>query len=237
MGGIMHQETPYLIKGFHVTSTLPTVGTGKCPTPKKPANFHRKYSPKITIHFVIYEIQEYISQLKSRNISTIEELHSPIVFFQNDHAMELKNICSKLLTKELYPGYLNLIQEQTRLLSDQEPKETRSLLELYRLYMEALYLFRLGKMVPNLHRLNDYFGFEAVSDLMERTNFHGEQFYYENIMEIIQDIDELKNELNSSCRYSKLPDKSDDIDGLLDTYLKNSRKKYRHETKINYTPG
>lgn len=237
MAGIKHPKIPYLIKGFHITSTLPAIGDGKVPAPEKPADFHRKYSSKVTIHFVIYEIQEYISQLKSRNISTIEELHSPIVFFQDKCAVELKKVSSKLLTRELYPGYLNMIQDQTMLLSEQNPKEIRSILELYRLYMEALYLFRLGKMVPNLQRLNDYFSSKLVNELIDRINFNGEQFYNENIMEIIHDINELKNELESSCKYSILPDKSDDIDDLLDIYLKRSRKKYRHGTKINCTPG
>lgn len=231
LAGVYHQHSPYLIRGCCV-NFLPVLDEKNDGAVLR-SSFHTSPRSEIKINFEVQAFDYFIQRLKNREISAIEEVFSPFVFMESKYYQGLKSITKMLFAKDLYPKFKELFFEIRTNLDLQNPPETSTVLELFRLHMLGIYLFRLGKFNPNLIRLNEYFNNNLVKEILEKLQHRGETIYFGNMEDVKESINTLSKDLDTAYKYTRLPRKLNKTDFIFDDYLEKVTKLIKEQDQTS----
>jgi hypothetical protein len=220
--GIYCPDTPYIIAGCYAASIVDEANLNGV-IPDEPHHLHKAPKADAPLNWEMQEVAAFIKRLKANDITALEEIHSPLLFLETAKFRELKELTRATLSKSLYPVILERIEKKRRMYANMESPTNSILLELARVYMQGIYLFRLKKFVVNLKRLNEYFDLFIVTRILDEMNQKSEKYFIGQSSETESLFEFLHDEFNQAYNYSTLPDSADNQEKLLNAYLRSMR--------------
>lgn len=171
---------------------------------------HKTVDDGTEVELVSHEVGKYLRLLVRNNGYILEQIFSPIVVLGQEFLDELRPLALRCITRHHYHHYRGFYATQRKLIAKEEPKRAKPVLYAYRVLMTGIHLLRTGEVEANLLRLNEYFGFEFLGELIAR------KVGGENIA--VGDLDwsfhearlaELEAQLDQAFADSKLPEDRD----------------------------
>jgi uncharacterized protein len=120
------------------------------------------------VELVSHEIGKYLRLLVRNNGYILEQIFSPIVVMGREFLDELRPLAYRCITRRHYHHYRGFYATQRKLLEKETPKRAKPLLYAYRVLMTGIHLLRSGGVEANLLRLNEYFRFTFLDELIAR---------------------------------------------------------------------
>ena len=224
LAGIYYHRTPYVIKGCFVETHLP-MEYERAKEKLAQTQMLQRVSPwAIETRMDVQEIGYFIERLKNSDLSAIEEVYSSLVLMNTEYHNDLKKLIKLLFTKKLYYKLIERVVDKRKIFENDEELLIPDILEVVRNYMMGIYLFRLGKFNPNINRLNDYFDNYLVKKMLKRLNHKNEVLYEGNSDELIDLVVEMEKELETSVKYTQLPENKESVGIVFDEFTKKMRE-------------
>jgi len=164
----------------------------------------------IEVELVSHDAGKYLNFLVRNNGYVLEQIFSPIVVMGQAFLDELRPLAQNCITRHHYHHYRGFYATQRKLIGKEEPKRAKPILYAYRVLMTGIHLLRTGEVEANLLRLNEYFGFKFLDELIAR-KVSGENIAVGGLDWPFHEIRlaELESRLDQAFQESKLPEDRD----------------------------
>jgi len=108
----------------------------------------------IKVDASIHEIGKFAQLILGHNGNTFEELYSPLVVYDCGILSELRTVCSKYITADLYHHYRGFLNKQLSMMVGKSVS-TKDVLYAYRIVLTGIHVLETGEIVSNLPLLFD----------------------------------------------------------------------------------
>ncbi len=161
--GFSSPDSDYDLRGAHIAPLRELVGL---------------FSPRETIEvaevrdglewdIVSHEIRKFCALICKDSGYALEQLCSPLIVSTSPAHDELKTIALNSLNRKFATHYLGFADNQWRLFLKDSPPRAKPLLYIYRVLLTGAHLLQTGKLEANLPALNQEFGSQTITDLIE----------------------------------------------------------------------
>lgn len=168
----------------------------------------------LEVEIVSHEIEKYLRLLMKPNGYVLEQIYSPLVVYSTPRHEELKELAGGTFCRGLYFHYQGFFRNQQKLITKEVTKKVKRLLYLYRVLMTGIHVLRTGELEANILKLNEYFGFEAIPELIALKQLEWSALPEEKLKACWSEIERLEAELTRAYEESVLPENPSGLEEL-----------------------
>jgi len=170
---------------------------------------------------VAHEIRKFARLMTNHNGYVLEQLHSPLVVVSTPPFEELRELGKGCVTAPTVRHYLGFARGRRKRLLDPDPT-VKDLLYAYRVLLTGIHLMRTGEVVANIAVLNELFGLDQVTELVERKRAGTESMRVDDrqLAAHAEVLDRLEDRLQDEHRRTSLPQEPTTSAGLEDLVVR-----------------
>lgn len=216
--GFASADSDYDIRGCHVTPAREML---RLSPPRETYEVLDRDCP-IEMDIVTHDAGKFFRMLLNKNGYVLEQIFSPIVVRAIPEYEELKTIARTCVTRHHQHHFRSFATSQWDNVANAAKGTVKGMLYTYRPLMAGIHLMRTGEVESNINTLNESFGFDFVTDLVQRKmagaekdplgdedmSFHTEQF------------NKLRERLIEACERSTLPEEPAGREALDDLLIR-----------------
>jgi predicted nucleotidyltransferase len=216
--GFPSSDSDYDLRGAHILPLTEIVGLHP---PNESIEVYKTVD-ELYLDLVTHEVRKYILMLLKQNGTILEQIFSPLVVHTSPEHEELKAIAQGCITRQHAQHYLGLARSQWKQFNQQNPRQVKPLLYVYRALLAGINLMRTGSVEANLDALNLSFRLDYLPNLIlrkvegaERAVLAGADIAFHE-----REYERLYKTLEQAGEASSLPDKvSDETQSALNDLL------------------
>ena len=202
--GFPSPDSDYDLRGVHILPAREVVGLDTGPETLEVS----EPSDGLEIDLVTHDVKKFFSLLLKKNGYVLEQLYSPLVVHTTPEHEELKEIAKGCVTRHHSHHYLGFAETQWRLFENEQPRQVKPLLYVFRVLLTGIHLMRTGEVESNLARLNDEFKLPYIPDLIARKLSGAEKSALPDADMSFYEVEyyRLRGELEEAYKSSHLPE-------------------------------
>lgn len=205
--GFSSPDSDYDLRGSHVAPLRELVGL----FPPRETIEVAEIRDGLEWDIVSHEARKFCALIAKDSGYALEQLCSPLIVVTSPAHEELKAIALECLNRKFARHYLGFAENQWRLFLKDSPPRVKPLLYIYRVLLTGAHLLQTGKLEANLPNLNEEFGSQTITDLIElklngverQTLENADLPFYE------AQYNQLRERLQAAEQNSPLPDEVD----------------------------
>lgn len=214
--GFPSPDSDYDVRGVHV---LPLDDMIRLSVPRETINNTRMVEG-MEVDLVTHDVKTFMLLLLKKNGNMLEQIFSPLVLHSTPYLEQLREIAPGCITRYIAFHYLGFAANKWKEFDNQEHKQAKTLLYVYRVLMTGLHLMRTQEVQPNLQTLADVYGMTHIPDLIAAKIEDGEKAILSapDVVFHQAEHERLTGELEDMKDKTALPEKparKDDLNQLL----------------------